>query len=732
MAESVQNLLARAVALHQAGRLAEARALYQAILTAEPRQADALHLLGVTHFQTGEPAEAVTLIGKAIAIAPNNPSQYQNIALAYRALGRPEDALAHYAKAIARNPAYADAYSNRGVLLQEMGRFGSALADYDQALQHNPMLAEAWTNRGAVLRAMGRLEDAVASCERALALNPNFAAAHVGLGAALHALKRHDEALASYSRAIALQPDFADAYNNRGTLLRELRQLDAALKDFEAAVALNPAAADAYINRAPALRDLKRLDEAVESYAQALALRPGADYLPGYLLHTKMMLCDWRGFDEALAGLLAGIAAAQPVVTPFALLGLVDDPQLQKQVAQTYTAAKYPRSHEKISWTAAKQKPAGEKIRIGYYSADFHNHATAYLLIEALESHDKERFEITAFSFGPDSDDAMRQRLLAAFDGFIDVRDRSDRQIALLSREKRIDIAVDLKGHTQDSRPGIFAAGCAPIQAQYLGYPGTFGADYIHYLIGDGVVTPKGSEGGYAEKLVRLPHSYQANDARRAIAAQAFTRAQMGLPEHGFVFCCFNNAYKILPATFASWMRILKAVDGSMLWLLADHSKAAQNLRAQAEAHGVAAERLVFAERMPLAEHLSRHRLADLMLDTLPYNAHTTASDALWAGVPLVTCRGNAFAARVAASLLRAVGLPELITDSEAACETLAIDLARDPAKLKALRDKLAENKKTAPLFDGKLMARHLEAAFTAMQDRRAAGLAPDTIEVPA
>ena len=731
MADDPQSLLQQAVALHQAGRLVEARAVYQRILMAQPRHADALHLLGVIAFQTGEHAQAVSLINRAIAINPDNPAQYQNVALAYRDLKQPQEALAHYARAIALNPAYADAYSNRGALLQEMGQWEAALADYDAALQHNPRLAEGWSNRGAVLRYLKLLEEAVASCDQALALAPDFAAAHNNRGAALHELKQNEEALAAYGRAIARQPNYADAYNNRGALLRDMRQLDAALADFAKAVELQPGSADAYLNRAPALRDLKRLDEALASYGQALEINPGGDYLAGYYLHTKMMLCDWSGLDDAIAACVTQIKAGRPVITPFPLLGLVDDPGLQKMAAQNYTAAKWPRSAEAVSWRAPGEKQS-EKIRIGYYSADFHDHATSYLIAELLERHDAARFELIGFSFGPDKDDAMRRRIKAAFDTFVDVQGSSDRQIALLSREYGIDIAVDLKGHTQDSRPGIFAARCAPTQAQYLGYPGTMGADYMDYLIGDGIVTPAAAQGDYVEKLVRLPHSYQANDSQREISSRIFTRQEMGLPQSGFVFCCFNNSYKILPAVFASWMRILKAVDGAVLWLLADHPLAAENLRAQAKARGVAAERLVFAARLPLAEHLARQKLADLVLDTLPYNAHTTASDALWAGVPILTCMGKAFAGRVAASLLQAVDLPELITGNAEEYESLAIELARDGAKLDVLRARLAQNRLSAPLFNAKLLARHLESAFMAMQARRVAGLAPDHMDVPA
>ena len=727
MANDPQSLLGQAVALHQAGRLAQARAVYQQILMAQPGHHDALHLLGVVCFQTGDNAQAVTLIGRAIAALPGSPAPYQNIALALKALGRHEEALASYGKAIALKPGYADAHNNRAILLQELGRAAEALADYDLAVRFDPRHAEAWNNRGAVLRDLRRLEDALASCEQALALAPNLAQAHRNLGAILHDMNRLEEAVRSYDREIALSPADADAYNNRGVSLRDLRRLNEALADFDKAIALRPEVADSYANRAPALRELGRLDEAVESYAAALRLNPKGAFFAGYLLQSKMAICDWAGLEDSVAACTAQIEAGEQAVTPFTLLGLVDDPMLQRAAAEIFCAAKAPRSGELGPFGARR---GGGKIRIGYYSADFHGHATSYLMAQMLESHDAQRFELTAFSFGPDDQDAMRRRVASAFHEFLDVRQRSDREIAALSRQRGIDIAVDLKGYTMGSRPGIFAAGCAPLQVHYLGYPGTLGADYIDYLVADRTLVGVADRGFYREKIVRLPHSYQANDSKRKISDRLFTRAQMGLPERGFVFCCFNNNYKILPATFDAWMRILKAVDGSVLWLLQDDARTAGHLRREAQARGVDGARLVFAQRLPLDEHLARHRLADLFLDTWPYNAHTTASDALWAGLPVLTLKGKSFASRVAASLLHAVNLPELITGSPQAYETAAMALAQDPARLAALRAKLEQGRNTAPLFDGKRMARHLEAAYEALFARHAAGLSPEHVDI--
>jgi predicted O-linked N-acetylglucosamine transferase (SPINDLY family) len=365
----------------------------------------------------------------------------------------------------------------------------------------------------------------------------------------------------------------------------------------------------------------------------------------------------------------------------------------------------------------------GERIRVGYFSADFRNHATMYLMAGLFERHDRSRFELSAWCFGPPAQDEMRGRLQRCCERLIEVGDQSDRQVAERARELQLDIAVDLKGFTQDSRPGIFACRAAPLQLSYLGYPGTMGAPYMDYLIADATLIPPASQIHYSEKILYLPDSYQVNDAQRPIAQRLFTREELGLPRSGFIFCCFNNNYKITPQTFAGWMRILQRVPGSVLWLLEDNARAAHNLREQARGSAVGAERLIFAKRMPLSEHLARHRAADLFLDTLPCNAHTTASDALWAGLPLLTCAGEAFAGRVAASLLNAIRLPELITLTQSHYEELAVALASDAARLAALRERLAHNRLTTPLFDTALYATRLERAYSHIYERQQARL---------
>lgn len=406
---------------------------------------------------------------------------------------------------------------------------------------------------------------------------------------------------------------------------------------------------------------------------------------------------------------------------------LVDSPALQYQAAETWTRARHP-LNPALGHMA--NRPKGDKIRVGYYSTDFYSHATAFVLAEFFELHDRSRFEIIAFDFGPGTKDPVQERLAKAFDRFIDVRALSDGDIAALSRALGIDIAVDLKGYTTGYRAGIFAHRASHIQVNYMGTAGTLGSPAIDYIVADRTVIPPESFAHFSEKVVHLPHCYYINDRKRPLAPTTPNREALGLPEKGFVFCCFNNNFKITPAVFDSWMRILRRVPGSVLWLFEDNPAAAENLRREAAARDIAPSRLVFAKRVPPGEHLARHRAADLLLDTLPYNAHTTAIDALWMGVPVVTRPGHGFAACVAASLLQALEVPELITTTEKDYEDLAVRIASDAAYRANLKAKIVRNHGTAPLFDTARFTRGMEVAFIKMYERRQAGLASDHIAV--
>ena len=590
----------------------------------------------------------------------------------------------------------------------------------------DPGNATAFYNRGVALQQIRRLETALASYDRALSIKPDYTEAHFNRGNLLRELRQFEAALASYERAIASRPDHAEAYLNSGNVQRELGQVAAALSSYERAIAIRPAYAEAHANRGHALLDLKEYAAAIASYDRALALKPNIGFLSGQRLHTKMQICEWRNFDAELAALSAGISRNEAVCNPFFFLALSGSSALQRKASEIWVRQQCPPNPE---LPAIPRRPRREKIRLGYFSADYRSHAVSTLTAELFELHDRSKFEVIAFSLGPNTQDELRMRMEGAFDRFIDVRDKSDRDIALLAREIELDIAVDLGGFTTGSRTAVFAMRAAPLQVGYLGYLGTMGADYIDYLVADERIVPAAHRERYAERLVYL-RSYQVNDSKRQLPDRRFTRDELGLPPSGFVFCCFNDNYKITPSTFDSWMRILGDVTDSVLFLYASSEAVRANLRDEALKRGVDARRLVFGAKLPYADYLARYHSADLFLDTLPFNAGTTASDALWMGLPVITCCGEAFAGRVAASLLNAVGLPELVAATQVEYEKLARDLATEPRRLTKIRERLTGNRSSAPLFDTRRFAENLEAAFIEIHERHCAGLSPEHIHI--
>jgi predicted O-linked N-acetylglucosamine transferase (SPINDLY family) len=622
-------------------------------------------------------------------------------------------------------PKHADALHLLGVIAYQMSNPQHAIDLISRAIDIDSTQAAFYSNRGSALQALMQLTCAVQDYDRAIAIQPDFADAYFNRGNALLSLMQFGMAVESYNDAIKLEPDFAAAFFNRGIALQELRQLQPALESYDSAIRLNPNYAEAYADRATVLVKLRQLDDAITAYEKAISINSHVDYLFGALLFTKMKLCDWSDFNNNITELVKRIENNEKSSAGFPTLSLITSPAIQRHAAEIWLNDRYPFND---SLGAIPKILPSNKIRIGYFSGDFHSHPVLILLAELFEQHDKNRFELVAFSFGPDDNDEMRQRARSAFDHFIDVREQSDKAVALLAREMGITIAVDLGGATASARPGIFSYRAAPIQVNFLGYPGTMGADYIDYLIADKTIIPDTHQQHYAEKIVYLP-SYQPNDSTRIISNRQFTKQELGLPEEGFVFCCFNDNYKITPSIFDSWMQILKAAEGSVLFLYADASTAEHNLRKQADARGVDSGRLIFAERVPnRSDYLARYKCVDLFLDTTPYNAHATASDALWAGLPVLTLAGETFASRVAASLLNAIGLPELITHTQAGYEALAIELATNPIKLGAIKEKLTANRLTTPLFNTVEYAKHIENAYTQMVERYQAGLPPDHI----
>jgi len=602
-----------------------------------------------------------------------------------------------------------------GLALHRRGAVDEAAVRYAEVLRADPANADALYYLALISCQHGRFEEGAELARKSLANDPKQARSHVILGRALHALGFHDDALASFERAIALTPELAPAHANRADVLSKIGRNAEALDSYDRALALAPDSVADWMNRGAALIALDRHDEALASFDRGYALNPNfaqADDFRAPRLLSKVRICDWTNLPAETEELLAMVRAGKPLSLPYAIVAIPSSPAEQLQCARRYLQEQpaYP-----PLWQG--ELYAHDRIRIAYLSADFNEHPTAYLTAGLFEQHDKSRFEITALSFGQNDKSPVRRRLEAAFEHFIDVRDNSDQEIAALMRRAEIDIAVDLMGFTKDNRLGVLARRAAPIQVNYLGYPGTMGATYMDYILADATVVPEDHDAFYAERVVRIPGTYQINDNRRASSQRTPTRGECGLPQNAFVFCCFNNPQKITPEIFDIWMRLLRATAGSVLWLITGNAKAAANLRLEAEKRGVAPERLIFAPKASVADHLARHRLADLCLDTLPYNAHTTASDALWAGLPVLTCLGDAFAGRVAASLLKAIGLDALITRTLGEYEALALRLARDPAYLATLKDTLNRNRDTCLLFDTQSATRHIEAACLTMAE---------------
>ncbi len=710
--------------------------------------------------------EAVASHDQAIKLDAANHLVHSSRGAALKKMKRLEDALACFEQAIALHADYVEGYFYRGQVLQEMSRFEAALASYDKAVELTPAdlspylahlsrgfafaglkrydealagfdraialkydYVEAYCSRGHVLQEMRRHAEAVSSYDDAIALEPDGPQAYPAYcsrGFSLKELKRLDEALESYERAMVLKNDDAEVYVNRGCVLQELGRHEAAIESFDESIALRPDQVEAFQGRGFSLLNRGRHDAAIASFDQAIALKGDQKYLLGFRRYVQMQICDWDGLTAYLERLERELMARRPVSAPFQVLALVDSPLLHRLAAQIWAEEEFP-SDDSLGPIA--RRPPGDKIRIGYFSADFRDHPVSRLTAELFEVHDRSKFETTGFAFGPKVQDAVRARLEKAFDRFIDVSERSDLEVAETAREMGIDIAVDLGGFTEFARPKVFALRAAPIQMSYIGYLGTMGAPYMDYILADPTIIPIHEREFYSEKIIYLP-SYQVNDSKRPTVDRTFTREELGLPATGFVFSCFNANYKITPATFAVWMRILLRVEGSSLFLYAGNEIAERNLRKEAQIRGVDPCRIVLGKYLAQEDYLARFRAMDLFLDTLPYNAGTTASDALWAGLPVLTCAGRAFAGRVAASLLEAIELPELITTTAEQYEAMAAELAQTPRLLEQIKQKLARNRLKTALFDTRSFAKRLETAYSMVQERRMADLAPETIFV--
>lgn len=579
---------------------------------------------------------------------------------------------------------------------------------------------------GVISAMKGNYEGALLHFEASLRIDPKNAITHSNKGNALKELNQLELALQSYEKAIALDQKYAEVYNNKGNALFLLDKFEDAIESYEQAIALNPAYADAYNGRGNAFGKKSNLTKAFESCETARGLDFSAPNILASCLSIRIKMCFWKDLRDLVMALYPLGLKQGNKVHPFDFLALLDEPSAIRALTCRYMLDMHP---ERSDLGAISKKPPHQKIRVGYFSGDFVNHPVSYLIAGVLEEHDHKKYEVFGFSYrrGGEADVGMQARISRACDHFIDVGDKSDREIAALAREMEIDIAIDLGGLTFHNRPGVFAFRTAPIQISYIGYLGTMGAPYYDYLIADSTIIPTSEKESYVEKILYLP-SYQANDSSRQISERTFTREELGLPTKGFIYCCFNNNYKITSSIFDSWVRILLAVEGSILFLYADNEEVKKNLTHEAGVRGISPDRIIYAGRLPRDEYLARYRVADLFLDTSPYNAGTTASDALWVGLPVLTYLGRSFSARMCGSLLNAIGLPELVTSSQQDYEKLAISIGRDPDKILELKNKLAENRLTTQLFNTKLFTQNIELAYTKAYERYQSDLMPDHI----
>ena len=696
------------ITLQKQGKLEEAVEKFRKVLSIDPNHPQSYGNIGIIFRDQGKFDQAIESFKKALSLKPNNPDAYNNLGLTLNDLNKLDEAIEAYNKALLLESNYTDALNNMGVTLQNQGKLSEAIETYKKALSINPDYAEVYNNMGLTLQNLGESDEAIKSYNKALEIKPDFADAYNNLGFTLQNLNKLEEAIDAYHKVLAINHSSAETYNNIGAIFRDQGKLDKAVEVYNKAILLKPDYIEAFYNLGNIFVDQGKLDQGIKVYNKALSINHNYDLARAHKLHQQAHICDWNSLDEDKK-LINTLGTKDKPVPPFTMLSLEDDPKHHYLRSKKYVEEKFIQKQlTKLKTPSRKSK----HINIGYFSADFHDHATMWLILKVLAIHDRQKFKIYAYSYGPEKKDYIRQKLIESVDVFKNVQKMSDEDIALLGQKDEIDIAVDLKGHTKNQRLGIFSYRPAPIQITYLGYPGSTGANFIDYIIADPIVIPKNQLDSYSEKIIYLPNSYQPNNNTRAIANTSKKRKDLGLPEKGFIFCCFNNNYKISSVEFNIWMRLLKKVKGSVLWLLKSNRWAQGNLQKEAEKRGVKRSCLIFADKLPHEEHLARHKHADLFLDTFNVNAHTTASDALWAGLPVVTKLGNSFASRVSGSLLNAIGLPELITDNENDYETLILELATNTNKLKRIKNKLANNRLVEPLFDTEKFTKHLEKGY--------------------
>ena len=688
------NLFNRALDFHQRGELFEAQKLYEQCLQSQPQNADALHLLGVIALQTKDFTKAVGLISQALVINSQMPGAFSNLGNAYKEQKEFDKALKCYECALKIDPLFEDAISNIGNIFYDKRNYGEAMNFYNRAISLNPRHADAYYNRGNIF---------------------------------LHYDKNSD-ALSDYSKALELNPSIVDAYLNRGQAHKKMGNYPAALEDFSQVIKMQPDYAEAYYHRAVTFfANNHHTLAALEDLKKAARIKPDLDYLRSAIFFNQKAFADWADLETLGDTILKVANSGGKSFTPLAFISHYDSLRQQFQVTQTWMNSQ---GKKDGSGLALLQKlPRGKKIHIGYFSSDFNEHPVTYASAGLFRNHDRSKFKITGFYFGRHHDDVL-QRVAKSFDDFYNVANLSDVEVTELARKLKIDIAVDMNGCTLGCRPAVFLNQVAPTQVNYLGYPGTMGTLLMDYIIADETIIPAESQKYYAEKVAYMD-CYMPHDDQLKVADKKFNRQELGLPNDSFVFCGFNNSYKITPQVWDMWMNILKEVPKSVLWLSYRNDSTSKNFLKEAMARGVDSSRIIFAPRMKdVAEHLARLRCADLLLDTYPYNAHTTASAALWAGLPVLTRMGESFASRVAASLLMACRMPELMVQTAEEYQSMAIHLGNNPNEIVDFKKRLHDYKDNNPLFNSAIYTRKLENLFCQMYERSQSGLTPQMLKI--
>jgi len=734
--------------LYTSGQYQEAINQIKVLNEAYPNVPILFNLVGLCYKALGQFEFSVKMFRTAVDLKPDYAEAHNNLGNVLKDLGQPDKAIKSFDNAIGSNPNFLEAHNNLGVVLNELRYYDDAIRSFHKVISINPSFAEVFNNLGNAQRNLGQTDEAIKSYKKALSINENFFEGYFNLGET-HRQNRHlEESIVNLKRAISLNPKFAKGYNSLGlsfAMLGEFNSaidflkkainidpnyaegnIEAGINCFFRAIELNPNFAEAYKSLGNSYKKMKQREKSLEFFEKAMNLNPDLDYILGDVLNLKLHLCDWTNINNLINKLNKRIHNNEKVIRPFYLLSLSDDPNLEIKAHKIYSKDKFPKSD---LLPQIKHYPKHKKIRIGYFSGDFREHPVSTLTVGLYENHDRDFFEIHAFSYGPDTKDEMNLRIKSGVDHFYDVQKMPHKDLVLFVRSLEIDIAIDLGGFTASAITSIFAMSVAPIQLSYIGFLGTMGANYYDYLVSDLTIIPKESQKHYSEKIIYLPN-FQANDSKQSFSVTNFSRKDLGLPKNGFVFSCFNNTYKLTPSAFDSWARILKSVEDSVLLVFASNKSAEMNLTKEITRRGIASERLIFGKRLSRAEYLGRYKVVDLFLDTNPYNAGTTSSDALRMGLPVITYLGQSFPSRMGASILKSINMPELIANSQNEYESLAIELAKNPKKMSELKAKLAKNIKTAPLFNSQLFTKHLESAYSIIYERHHEGLEPDHIYV--